>query len=257
MNRPVIKNNNTKLGYIIFALTLIYLVLGILQIVINPISSETNNSYVGIFRAINTSIRIAFIIFVIVRIFKTKKNQFQDGIGLSCYFMYSIAMSLSGIILCLFNSDIDFAKLAGNLLGIIFCVSILASILTYFKKVSKSAKVVSIVLILLYATAGVIGVILSYALLIKYSEPFTLTNLFSVIFYLIEFTLYALIIIQIVKSFTVKKEVVHSYSTASVASSVNTSLSTADILLNFKNLLDEGAITQEEFDAKKKELLNL
>ena len=32
---------------------------------------------------------------------------------------------------------------------------------------------------------------------------------------------------------------------------------TADQLLKFKELLDAGAITQEEYDAKKKELLNL
>ena len=33
--------------------------------------------------------------------------------------------------------------------------------------------------------------------------------------------------------------------------------SVADEILKFKNLLDMGAITQEEFDAKKKELLGL
>lgn len=33
--------------------------------------------------------------------------------------------------------------------------------------------------------------------------------------------------------------------------------STADELKKFKDLLDMGAITQEEFDAKKKELLGL
>ena len=31
----------------------------------------------------------------------------------------------------------------------------------------------------------------------------------------------------------------------------------ADEILKFKELLDVGAITQEEFDAKKKQLLNL
>lgn len=31
----------------------------------------------------------------------------------------------------------------------------------------------------------------------------------------------------------------------------------ADLLLEYKNLLDSGAITQEEFDAKKKEVLGL
>ena len=33
--------------------------------------------------------------------------------------------------------------------------------------------------------------------------------------------------------------------------------SVADELLKFKQLLDAGVITQEEFDKKKKELLNL
>ncbi|MGH4137709.1 SHOCT domain-containing protein [Clostridium sp.] len=36
----------------------------------------------------------------------------------------------------------------------------------------------------------------------------------------------------------------------------NASFSVADELLKFKNLLDMGAITQEEFDVKKKQLLN-
>jgi len=39
--------------------------------------------------------------------------------------------------------------------------------------------------------------------------------------------------------------------------SVNNSLGNADELIKFKTLLDNGAITQEEYDAKKKELLGL
>lgn len=41
------------------------------------------------------------------------------------------------------------------------------------------------------------------------------------------------------------------------SSKKNASFSVADELLKFKNLLDMGAITQEEFDLKKKQLLNL
>ena len=37
----------------------------------------------------------------------------------------------------------------------------------------------------------------------------------------------------------------------------SSSVSVADEIKKFKELLDIGAITQEEFDAKKKELLNL
>ena len=37
----------------------------------------------------------------------------------------------------------------------------------------------------------------------------------------------------------------------------NTTTSNADELKKYKELLDEGIISQEEFDAKKKQLLNL
>ena len=40
-------------------------------------------------------------------------------------------------------------------------------------------------------------------------------------------------------------------------SSVSTADSSADEILKYKNLLDMGAISQEEFDAKKKQLLDL
>ena len=37
----------------------------------------------------------------------------------------------------------------------------------------------------------------------------------------------------------------------------NATVSTADEILKYKNLLDAGAITQEEYEAKKKQLLGL
>lgn len=42
----------------------------------------------------------------------------------------------------------------------------------------------------------------------------------------------------------------------SINATTQNALSVADELLKFKNLLDQGAITQEEFDKKKTELLN-
>lgn len=46
-------------------------------------------------------------------------------------------------------------------------------------------------------------------------------------------------------------------STQPPSATVSSPFSVADELLKFKQLLDMGALTQEEFDAKKKELLNL
>ena len=41
------------------------------------------------------------------------------------------------------------------------------------------------------------------------------------------------------------------------ASSANTNIGVADELKKYKELLDSGVISQEEFDAKKKQLLEL
>ena len=47
------------------------------------------------------------------------------------------------------------------------------------------------------------------------------------------------------------------YKINSKASIGTTSISVADEILKFKELLDQGILTQEEFDAKKKQLLTL
>lgn len=41
------------------------------------------------------------------------------------------------------------------------------------------------------------------------------------------------------------------------APSTNTGISEADEILKYKQLLDDGAITQEEYEAKKKQLLGI
>lgn len=48
-----------------------------------------------------------------------------------------------------------------------------------------------------------------------------------------------------------------SAATTATATPAAPALSSADEILKYKNLLDMGVITQEEFDAKKKELLGL
>ena len=46
-------------------------------------------------------------------------------------------------------------------------------------------------------------------------------------------------------------------SASSIASTCSKTLSEADELVKFKNLLDQGIITEDEFNAKKKQLLGL
>lgn len=57
-----------------------------------------------------------------------------------------------------------------------------------------------------------------------------------------------------IKNINEVKKIINSYKDESITTNVN-QLSTADEILKFKNLLDQGIITQEEFEKKKKELL--
>lgn len=51
------------------------------------------------------------------------------------------------------------------------------------------------------------------------------------------------------------KRIIYNLETSDNKSNSNNSISKADEILKFKKLLDEGIITQEEFEMKKKELL--
>ena len=53
------------------------------------------------------------------------------------------------------------------------------------------------------------------------------------------------------------KQLLESCSQTSTATSPTDTSSTADEIRKYKQLLDDGIISQEEFDAKKKQLLNL
>lgn len=55
----------------------------------------------------------------------------------------------------------------------------------------------------------------------------------------------------------INKYVMKKYQSSDTNRSVGSSVDTASDLKKYKDLLDSGAITQEEFDAKKKQLLNL
>lgn len=56
-----------------------------------------------------------------------------------------------------------------------------------------------------------------------------------------------------IKNMNEAKKIINSFKDEKITNS--NSISTADEILKFKNLLDQGIITQEEFEKKKKELL--
>ena len=75
----------------------------------------------------------------------------------------------------------------------------------------------------------------------------------SVLFYITLILMIALLAISVISYFTTRKNGIKE----NVSIDVISKSSEADEIIKLKNLLDSGIITQEEFDAKKKQLLNL
>lgn len=75
----------------------------------------------------------------------------------------------------------------------------------------------------------------------------------SVLFYITLILMIALLAISVISYFTTCKNGIKE----NVSIDVISKSSEAEEIIKLKNLLDSGIITQEEFDAKKKQLLNL
>ena len=67
------------------------------------------------------------------------------------------------------------------------------------------------------------------------------------------FTVVILMFVIIILGFVKRSKIIIGETTPAT---VNITSTNADELKKYKNLLDSGAITQEEYDIKKKELLN-
>ena len=75
----------------------------------------------------------------------------------------------------------------------------------------------------------------------------------SVLFYIVLVILISLLAVSVISYFITRKNGIKERVAVDVVSSV----STPQELEQYKVLLDQGIITQEEFDAKKKQLLGL
>ena len=89
---------------------------------------------------------------------------------------------------------------------------------------------------------------MTFAFGLSFNEIFLLLVIFVVL--VIAFLLFALI-----RKIGSKKKA--QYEREAVQLANQQAASTVDEILKYKNLLDQGAMTQEEFDAKKKQLLGL
>ena len=143
----------------------------------------------------------------------------------------------------------------GNLLGVTFLtlLVIMAIILIVQLKNKKCFKITPFI--------GLVQLILFivYSIMVFNTINYTATRRYEYtpgdFFYIIVIVLFVIIILSFANNIISKKVKANTTEVATV--SKNSEISNADELKQYKDLFDSGVITQEEFDAKKKQLLGL
>lgn len=255
------KNENIKAGYLLYAIGYIYilvypfLALEDMNWMVNS-NLRLANFDDSSFKAIYTIVSVISYIFLTFCIFTTKKNRFQNGLGVVSGLIINLVFLIVEINMPFFKME---GYSSGNFLSLLLNLPLIISIiliLLFFKKPSNGLKIGSILFssisMLIFLLTGVIR----YIFFSFFYNPFYSPNLseHSTLFTGIIFCLYYIIVImQINKSFSFNKIVqpVPIYSQPVL----NNTDKDVSVLLDYKKLLDEGIITQEEFDRKKKEVL--
>ena len=164
--------------------------------------------------------------------------------------------SLDSLLTTIFNQDFF-----TMLLGIIFCISIVGTMILFVLQwIGKDKKRNWILPLYGAAFEGVFFVM--YSLLVGASDYVIGDSEYRISLNFAFFIMLALWIILIVISLwgyikAQKHGIIEETPKVYNAKIVQGSLSNADELKKYKDLLDSGIITQEEFDVKKKQLLGL
>lgn len=164
----------------------------------------------------------------------------QSGISSLLYFILSFIFEIDSLYYCFINGlMVEFN--AGILVSIFVFILPILMIAVYFKKPNKLfCVIISLLISAIIITRG-----------ISLFFVFDLSNLFSVVLLL-------LVLFQIILSFKFEKKTNNIISELTEENQdIIIKNESIDDLYKYKSLLDNGAITQEEFDAKKKELLNM
>lgn len=153
-----------------------------------------------------------------------------------------------------------------------FFIIILALVIVYFVAdifVGEKIPENNIILITVFIPLTIMIIMIAIAANYKdtsswQGEFFNIAVISTIVSYIEVGLLVSIPVIECYKKFKVSgaepiviKPFDEAYNAEVVVNDTSETLSNADELKKFKELLDMGAITQEEFDAKKKELLGL
>lgn len=213
------------------------------QLFFELVSFNTNMTYVFL-NSFNILVTIFAFIFILI-----KKR--QNGLGISLYFILSAINAIVTTIYFAINDKMGIGYYLIKFLYALFAFAIIITIIVYFRNPSLNLKVTSLVLLGFYTFFEIIG----FAVQIG-NRYELLTNVTSVtISSILSIAIVILIFIQVIEFYSIQKSppiALNNFQTDS-----KSDIDNVDKLLQYKKLLDLGAITQEEFDAKKRELLEL
>lgn len=138
-----------------------------------------------------------------------------------------------------------------ELVALVICIAVIATAVLLYKKQIKEMKIVVSVLLALYAIITLIPNVYSAGL--RFFEV-SIHYFLGVLFVLLNIACCVIAIMQVQLSFQFKAQGVPSFSSQSSIVAAP-QVSAADELLKYKELLDTGVITADDFEAKKAELL--
>ena len=138
-----------------------------------------------------------------------------------------------------------------ELLSLVICIALIVTAALLYKKQFKELQLVVSVLLAVYAIVTLIPNV--YKARLQFLEV-SVYYFFEVLFVLLNIACCVIAIMQVQLSFQFKAQGGPSFSLQSSIVAVP-QVSAADDLLKYKELLDTGVITADDFEAKKAELL--
>ena len=247
-----VKRNEVGSYTPIYLLSIIVFFVNAISSVVFLISNVSASSIIT--TIIKVVIDISAIVVFIRALINSKSKGIKNGVYLTLFYTVSlITFFINSIISLSQNVPSDEGSIIGSITTLIFEVILyippIIFVSAYFKRPSKANKVLSIISVIIYILLN-IGDLIAVGVFITGNSNLKITLLSSIVVSLLSIAISILVCNVIIKAYSINEV---NYAT----SGSTEDRSAIDEVQFLKSQLDNGVITQEEFNIKKKELLNL
>ncbi len=246
-----VKRNEVGSYTPIYLLSVIVFCISAISSVVFLISNGSDSTYVSTLSIITTIIKVLIDIIAVVVFVKaliiSKTKSIKNGVYLTLFYTVSLITSIIEEILFMLEVNHSLGSFFIDLiLPIVKYIPTMIFVSSYFKRPSKMNKALSIISVVINTLLIIFGFV-SAVRFLKYA---LISSLLSIIVYLLSIAINIMVCKVIIKAYSIN-EVNYAISGSTEDRSA------IDEVQFLKSQLDNGVITQEEFDKKKKELLNL